>query len=95
LFEPAGEVLALADVEEIEDSATFDDGFNTDASDAHTAADGELAEPKEVEADRAEGGVGDGGATEGEFKGGEVGATEGEDFGCGVRESTAEGLTEY
>lgn len=45
-----------------------------------------------MQTDAAERGVGDGGAAEGEFEGGELGAAEGEDFGCGVGESAAEGL---
>ena len=84
----------MADVEEFEVSASFDDGFDAGACDADAAADGKMAELEKVEGDAAEGSVGDGGAAEGEVEMGEHGEAEGEDFGCCVGESTAEGLVD-
>ena len=45
-----------------------------------------------MQADGAEGGVGDGGAAEAEVQGCEKRAAEGDDFGGGVGEGAAEGL---
>lgn len=91
-LQPRQQVLALADVKDLELVAALEHAVDADARDAHAAADGELAQVREVQAQGAEGGVRDGAAAEGEVEVREVGAAEGQDFGGGVGEGATEGL---
>lgn len=91
-IDPPLQILALAHVEELEVATAFDDCFDAGARDAHTPAHREVAQLEEVQRDAAEGGVGDGGAAEGEVEVGEHGEAQGEDFGRCVGKGAAEGL---
>jgi hypothetical protein len=56
-FDPPPEVLALADVEDLEVSAAFDDGFDARTRHADAPAHGQVAELEQVQGDAAERGI--------------------------------------
>jgi hypothetical protein len=66
--QPAAQILALADVEELQVPTALDDGFNARARDAHAAAHAEIAQLEQVQRYAAQGRVRDGGAAEGEVE---------------------------
>ncbi|KFY27936.1 hypothetical protein V493_03202 [Pseudogymnoascus sp. VKM F-4281 (FW-2241)] len=75
-LEPPRQILALTRIQQLQTRASFDDGLDADAGDADAATDAKHGQLKEVQADGAERGVGDGGATEGELEGLELWAAE-------------------
>jgi len=57
-FQPALQVLALADIKDLEVVAALYDRLDAYTGHAHAAADREFAEFEEVQADRTQGAVG-------------------------------------
>jgi hypothetical protein len=66
--EPAPQILALTDVEELQVSAAFHDGFDACARYSDATAHAQVAEFEEMERDATQRSIGDGGAAEGEVE---------------------------
>jgi hypothetical protein len=65
LLQPPREILTLADIKHFQDRAAFNDSFYARAGYAHTPPDRELAQFQEVQPDRSQRRVRDGGTAEG------------------------------
>lgn len=89
-IQPLLQILTLTHIEALQLGAALHYSLNAYPCDTNAAANGEFPELEEMQADATEGGVGDGGAAEGEFEGCELWTTEREDLGCRVGEGAAE-----
>lgn len=67
----------MADVEEFEIAAAFDNGFDARASHSYAAADAQVAEFEKVQGNTTQGCVGDSGAAESEVEMGQRGKAKG------------------
>ena len=67
-IQPPLQILTLTHIKLLQLMAALDNSLDSNPCDAHAAAHGQRAQFQQVQTDAAEGGVGDGGATEREIK---------------------------